>query len=241
MAKTGITSNKSGLVGSVKHYGDTIPRVNRTAANLAGWKVHQAWTPIAQSYGLSTGGQIARRKWSITDTVKGGAKASAIVSYNGAVHLIVGDTIAHIIGARLLNTRGSSYRNPGAGSATVRTVKNGKGFAGKAGRLGTGSAFRTKDGANPNRGVLGKMQTHTYTKGGAVKSERKGAKALTWGGGGQFSAYAFHRGTKGKSGLWIQSKAVAVDIGTKTFAAEHKKALAKEFVGGTKSILGALT
>lgn len=235
MGRTGITSNRSDFVGRVRHYQDTVPRVNRDAANKAGWAVKRAWIPLAQTYGLGTGNLVARRKWSVTDTVKGGVNASSIVSYQGPVHLVIGSTIPHIIGARLLNTRGSSYKTDKMTGAKVRVTRAGSGFAGKQAKLGANKAF-----GGSNRGVLGKIKTHNLTKGGAIKSERKGAKALTWGGGGQFAAYTFHPGTKGKPGLWTESKRLAIAIGPKVYREEHRKALAKEFVGGTKSILGAL-
>lgn len=233
MGRTGITSNRKDFVGRVRHYQDTVPRVNRAAANKAGWAVKRAWIPLAQTYGLGTGNLIARRKWAITDTVKGGAKASSIVSYQGPVHLVVGSTIPHIIGARLLSTRGSNYRTDKMTGAKVRVVRAGAGFAGKERKLGTNRAF-----GGSNRGAFGKMKLTSTTRHGT--EARQGAKALSWSGGGKFSAYAFHPGTKGKPGLWQESKRLAIEIGPKVYSEEHRKALAKEFVGGTKTIIGAL-
>jgi hypothetical protein len=215
MAVAGLGgSDVAAFVKKCKNVQNTFPDAKKTAANKAGMAVKTAWLGIAQSQaGISPANKIARRKWNVGYDVQGGMNATTLVSFRGPVHLVIGNTKQHTIGAKRLTTRG--------------------GLKARSTKLGANAAF-----GGSNRGAFGKLRAATVTNRGGITRAFNGKQALTI--GGNLRAYAFHPGTHGKTGTWPAAKAAAIRIGPEVYSTEYKLALAKAGLGAGKSILGAL-
>jgi hypothetical protein len=215
MAVAGLGgSNVAAFVKKCRNVQNTFPDAKKQGANKAGMAVKTAWLGIAQSKaGISPTNKIARRKWNVGYDVQGGMNATTLVAFRGPVHLVFGDTKAHMIGARRLATRG--------------------GLKARSARLGANAAF-----GGSNRGAFGKLRAATVTNRGGITREFNGKQALTI--GGNLRPYAFHPGTSGKAGTWPAAKEAAIRIGPEVYSTEYKLALAKAGLGAGKSILGAL-
>lgn len=173
----------------------TIPRAQRRANEQAARAVKPIW--YAQA-GLRPGSVVAGRKVSIGDSTRGFDTITTLLSWRGAVHLIEGGAQRHIIGARLLGTRGA--------------------IRGKTARLGAGSAF-----GGSNRGVFGRFKENVnYNQYGSVRQQsakgttrrRSGKRALTI--GPNLRAYAFHPGMKGRR-FWRKNVDSAQKITTTVY------------------------
>lgn len=75
----------------------------------------------AAGSGLRPSSRLAGRPWSVGFNVKGANRPTALVSYRGPVHWIESGTKPHVIGARLLGTRGSIAYNAGQQTASGST------------------------------------------------------------------------------------------------------------------------
>jgi hypothetical protein len=195
------------LVDGCKKAANTMPDATRAAAGSVGMEVKTAWLGIAAKNGAKVGGKIARRRWTVGYTVKGGTGATTLVEYRGPIHLLYRNTQSHIIGAKLLGTR-TAIRN-------------------RSKNLMAGES---------NRGVFGKKQIRVnYNQYGSVRQQaktgqlrtRKGKHALTI--GANLRPYAFHKGTHGKTGAWPESKAAAQRIAPAGYGHAVRGELAKSF------------
>jgi len=215
MAVAGLGgSNVAAFVKKCQNVQNTFPDAKKEGANKAGMAVKTAWLGIAQSQaGISPANKIARRKWNVGYDVQGGMNATTLVAFRGPVHLVLGNTKPHVIGAKRLSTR--------------------SGFKVRTKQLGVNAAF-----GGSNRGAFGKMRAATVTNKGGITRAFNGKQALTI--GGNLRAYAFHPGTHGDSGVWPAAKAAAIRIGPDTYATEYRKALIKSGFGAGQSVIGAL-
>lgn len=242
-AATGINKqNLAALTKTVRDTANVIPNAIQQGGVQTAIKVKSEWRSIMAAHGLPPTAKINRKRWTIGDKVGGKSKEtiSAFIYYSGDLHLIVGPTIPHIIGAKLLATRGSNYRRNKMTGAKERIVRSGAGWAGKAGRLGAGSAF-----GGSNRGVIGPMILTSKNRRGEITA-RVGKRALTVPtGSNNLRAYAFHPGTRGDMGAWTQSKMVAIRIGPQTMSREVDKSLAsvwgKGMLGAARAASGGIT
>lgn len=217
----------AGSVNDIKVFSDkfksvtmTFPNAGQIAADRAGDAVKKAWLGIAAANGVPPGKPIARARWSVNYSVKGGAKATTIVAYNGPLHLVIGKTKAHIIGARRLGTRSKIKR--------------------KSGVLAANRAQSVFGPAVSGRGTFGTLRSATVKGRDGSTREFNGKQAISFPAMSTPRAYVFHRGTQGKPRMWEESKAAAERIGTATYQAEYRKALAKSGFGAGKTILGAI-
>jgi hypothetical protein len=195
------------LVDGCKKAANTMPDATRAAAGSVGMEVKTAWLGIAAKSGAKVGGKIARRRWNVGYTVMGGTGATTLVEYRGPIHLLYRNTQSHIIGAKLLGTR-TAIRN-----------RSKKLMAGES-----------------NRGVFGKKQIKVnYNQYGSIRQQamtgqlrtRRGAHAMTI--GANLRPYAFHPGTRGKTGAWPESKAAAQRIAPAGYGHAVRGELAKSF------------
>lgn len=78
--------------------------------------------------GLRPGSKLGGRSWGVGFDVKGTNRPTSLVRFRGPVHWIEGGTHAHVIGARLLGTRGSIAYNAGTRTASGSTRGSFGGF-----------------------------------------------------------------------------------------------------------------
>lgn len=71
--------------------------------------------------GLKPGSKLGGRPWSVGFDVKGTNRPTSLVRFRGPVHWVEGGTKSHVIGARLLGTRGSIAYNAGTRTASGST------------------------------------------------------------------------------------------------------------------------
>lgn len=217
-----------GLVKTVDQTANALPNAIQTGGMKTAIAIKSRWYGIAAAAGIPRDGLIARRKWRISDSTYGKRKESMtlIVSYDGAMQVVLGSTKQHIIGAKLLGTRNSIRK--------------------KARRIGANAAF-----GGSNRGTFGSIQRYVnYNRYGSTRQQamkgelrlRAGAQALTIPtGSGNLRAYAFHPGTAGKRQVWPESKAAAQQIGSQMFNTEVNKALVANFGKGLAGAASAAT
>lgn len=234
MAVAGLGgSNVAAFVKKCQNVQNTFPDAKKEGANKAGMAVKTAWLGIAQSQaGISPANKIARRKWNVGYDVQGGMNATTLVAFRGPVHLVLGNTKPHIIGAKRLTTRsGFKLRSATLKSNAASGISN----AGTFGKLRSATVNTRARSKNVEAfGVkVGKIQTRA-----AGKKAFNGKRALTI--GGNLRAYAFHPGTHGDTGVWPAAKAAAIRIGPDTYATEYRKALIKSGFGAGQSVIGAL-
>jgi len=217
------SSDVAALVKKCNSVANTFPAANAAGANAAGMAVKTAWLGITKSKaGISPTDKIARSKWNVGYDVSKGNKPEVIVQFRGAVNLVFFKTKGHIIGAKLLGTR-----------SAIRT--RGK------------KILANKENEASNRGVFGKKQIQVnYNRYNSVRQQaatgqlrtRAGKHALTI--GGNLRAYAFHKGTAGKSDVWPACKTAAIKIGPETYGDEFRKAMLKSGFKAGSAVVGAL-
>lgn len=228
-AASGINrQNIANLRKMFERTANAVPDAVKKGGMVTAMTIKPRWYSIAAANGMREGGKIARRKWRISDSVRGKSKgtASLIIGFDGPVHLVFAPTKQHFIGAKLLGTKNS--------------------LKAKSRRIGTTAAF-----GGSNRGAFGQIQRYVnYSRYGSTRHQaalgelrlRAGAQALTIPtGSSTLRAYAFHPGTAGKDAAWPAMKAEAVRIGPDKFGSEINKALAANFGKGVMSAASAAT
>jgi hypothetical protein len=196
----------------------TVPRGLRRGNEQAARAIKPAWWAAS---GLTPSSTVAGRKVGIRDDTRGTRNITTMLAWVGAVHLVNNPTVAHIIAARRLGSR-----------TGIRRMTN---------RLSTGNNLNTVFGGHgANRGAFGGLRStmvdsrrgktttasgKTVYGGGRLK-QFNGKKALTWG-GDQYSAYAFHPGTRGKN-FWPKCKQAAHRIAPQVYRASALPSMLRE-------------
>jgi hypothetical protein len=183
-------------------------------------EVKQSWLGITASSGIAPSKKIKGRAWRVGFDTQGVEKPATMVSFKGPMHLWFGSTVAHIIGAKHLGTRGTQYKK-GLDGSTGRRVSGG--IASKQATL-----IENKKAGVSSRGVFG-TQKKQAAKG--VLRTRAGKQALNIPGASTPRAYAHHPGTGGHLPTWEACKSSARTIAVNGYRNEARKALIKSGFG----------
>jgi hypothetical protein len=195
-------ANAAQFAAKCNRMATTVPRGLRRGNEQAARAIKPAWWAAS---GLTSSSTVAGRKVGIRDDTRGTRNVTTMLAWVGAVHLVNNPTVAHIIAARHLGSR-----------TGIRRMTN---------RLSTGNNLNAVfGGRGANRGAFGKLRTTTTGRRGT--RTRAGKQALTWG-GDQYSAYAFHPGTRGKK-FWPKCKQAAQRIAPQVYRASALPSMLRE-------------
>lgn len=116
-----MASSRKDLVRKLGAAATTIERGQTQAVTQVAVLSKEIMVASAGRSGLRPSSTLGGRKWSVGFNVRGGNRPTALVSYRGPVHWIERGTQPHVIGAKLLGTRGSIAYNAGTATASGST------------------------------------------------------------------------------------------------------------------------
>lgn len=101
----GTSTSAAEFAGKMNKIATTLPRSAERGIRDAGASAQRIIYQEAARKGVLPSSKIAKRPWSVSNRVRGGARPTAFVAIRGPFHLVESKTQAHVIVARRLATR----------------------------------------------------------------------------------------------------------------------------------------
>lgn len=117
----GTSRSAAEFVGKINKIGHATDTSRRSVVNDGALTAKKVMLAAAGAKGVTPGGKIAGRRWTVRYDIKGTETPVAVVRFTGPFHLVDRDTKAHLIRPRsFVGTRGSVSGRRGRGQRAVK-------------------------------------------------------------------------------------------------------------------------